>query len=75
MLNRIISLVRQRRAARTCMKLGHVVPQDATDQLRRAYLGGNLAPSGSYECSRCGEHGTTQYLPGAAVDRRRLIPF
>jgi hypothetical protein len=75
MLNRMLKQMWQHRAARTCATQGHVVPREATDRLRQAYLGGNFAPSAAYECSRCGEHGTTQYLPGTAVDRRRLVPF
>ena len=46
MLNRMLKQMRQRRAARVCATQGHVVPQETTDRLRQAYLGGNLAPFG-----------------------------
>jgi uncharacterized metal-binding protein YceD (DUF177 family) len=75
MLKGIFNRMRQRRATRTCMAQRHVVPQEATEELRQTYLGGNVAPSVSYECARCGRQATTQYLPGTAVDPRRRIPF
>lgn len=75
MLNEIFNRIRRHRGERTCMALGHRVPQEATDGLRQAYLDGNIAPSVSYDCERCGKKGTAQYLPGIKVNPRRLVPF
>lgn len=67
--------LRERRAARTCMTEGHVVPPEATNELRRAYLHGNISPSAPYVCLRCGKPGTTAYIPGTRVDPHKRVPF